>query len=212
MLGIIRVLSTTDEQVLQEHARLMEESHGFIAHTECIADQPHGIYDDASEAIAVPKIVELAHKLEARGDIDAVSISCAADPALAAAREAVRIPVLGAGECGAHAAMMVADKVAVIGISDDTPPRMRAILGDRFHSYRVSERHRRSTDLFADDALEALHVEAQHAANEGANAILFACTGFSTIGLKDYLAPRLQIPVIDLVQAQANAYSLIQKA
>lgn len=212
MLGIIRVLTTTEEQVLQEHTRLIGESHGFTSYTECIENQPYGIHDDESETLAIPKIVELAQKLEARGDIDAVTISCAADPALDTAREAVHIPMLGAGECGAHAAMTVADQIAVLGIGNDVPPRMRSILGERFHSYRVSEMHRRSTDLFAKDALESLRTKAQDAVNQGAGAILFACTGFSTIGLKDYLAPTLSVPAIDLVQAQANAYSLIAKA
>lgn len=212
MLGIIRVLTTADEAVLGEHSRLMRASHGIESVSQCIADQPHGIYDDETETVAVPKIVALAKELAAREDVDVVSISCAADPALAEARAAVDVPVLGAGECGAHAAMMVADRVAVIGIGDDAPPRMRAILGERFHSYRVSPGHRRSTDLFAEDALESLTGVAQQAIDEGAGAILFACTGFSTIGLKDHLASRVSVPVIDLVQAQANAYSLIAKA
>ncbi|WP_025105341.1 aspartate/glutamate racemase family protein [Microbacterium paraoxydans] len=212
MLGIIRVLTTTDEAVLGEHSRLMRESHGIDSVSRCIADQPHGIYNDESEAVAAPKILELAAELGSRPDVDAISISCAADPALIEARSALDIPVFGAGECGAYAAMMVADRVAVIGIGDDLPERMRTILGDRFHSYRVSPEHRRSTDLFADDALDALTRLAQQAVDEGAGAILFACTGFSTIGLQAHLASSIQIPVIDLVQSQAVAYSLISKA
>lgn len=211
MLGIIRVLTTADEAVLGEHSRLMRASHGIESSSHCISGQPHGIYNDHTEVVAIPKIVALAQALAAEDDIDAIAISCAADPALLEAREAVEIPVLGAGECGAHMAMMVADHVAVIGIGDEIPAPMKAILGDRLHSYRVSPTHRRSTDLFADDALASLTQVAQQAVAEGAGAILFACTGFSTIGLRGHLASKISVPVIDLVEAQATAYSLITK-
>lgn len=211
MLGIIRVLTSNDQQVLHEHSRLMEKSHGIVSHTECIDDQPDGVYDDESEAQAIPKIIALAQQLAARGDIDAITISCAADPGLEPARKAIDIPVLGAGECGAHAALTVADRIAVLGIGHDVPPRMRAILGDRFHSYRNSVAHRRTTDLFATDAFESLLAQAQEAEEGGADAVLFACTGFATVGLRTFLAATLSIPVIDLVHAQANAYSLITR-
>lgn len=41
---------------------------------------------------------------------------------------------------------------------------------------------------------------------QGAEVILFACTGFSTIHLKESLQEEIHIPIIDLVEAQGRAY------
>lgn len=209
MLGIIRVLTTEDESVLKEHGRLMKEESSVDSLTRCIPDQPFGIYDAVTEAQAAPKIVELARTLEADERIAAISISCAADPALEEVRQAVSLPVIGAGVSGAYAARMISSSVAVLGITEAVPDQMRVALGPALHSVRFHPLFRKATDLHADGARKALLECAQDAEEEGATAILFACTGFSTIHLKSYFDSRLTIPSIDLVQAQAIAYTLL---
>lgn len=67
-LGIIRVLTTSDRSLLEEHARLLQRDYGVQTLTRCIPDQSTGIFDDASEALAVPKIVQLGQEL-----VDAVN-------------------------------------------------------------------------------------------------------------------------------------------
>ena len=210
MLGIIRVLSTQDESVLLEHGRLMNRTAAVDSRTRCIPDQPFGVHDEASAARAVPKIVALAKSFEADERIDAISISCAADPALEQCREAVRLPVAGAGVCGAHAARMVSDSVAVLGISKTVPEGMKAALGPALHSVHHHPKLRKATDLFGPQARQALLACAQQAQSDGATAVLFACTGFSTIHLKPHFDAHLAIPSIDLVQAQAIAYNLLR--
>ena len=208
MLGIIRVLTTQDESVLLEHGRLMNHEGAVETRTQCIPDQPFGIHDDLTAARAVPKIVALAKRFEADKRIDAIAISCAADPALGECRTAVSLPVIGAGVSGAYAARMVSDSVAVLGITEDVPDRMRAALGPALHSVRHHPDLRKTTDLAGPDARQALLTCAQKAQSDGATAILFACTGFSTIRLKPHFDAHLAIPSIDLVQAQAIAYKL----
>lgn len=210
MLGIIRVLTTEDEDVLQEHGRRLQRVYNIDSISRCIPSQPNGIYDDESEEIAIPKIVELAKQMEKEGNVAAITISCAADPAIDETRENVSIPVLGAGISGAHAACMVGSKVGVVGISDTAPPRMIAELGDKFHSYSYSPAHRKTTDLFKEDAKSELLKVINDVVSSGADVILFACTGFSTIRLKDYLKGKIDVPVIDLVEAQGIAYQLIE--
>lgn len=211
MLGIIRVLTTSDEGVLLEHGDRLKENFGFSTKTRCIPSQPNGIYDEQSEKIAIPKIVALAKKMAREVEIDALTISCAADPALEEARDAVNVPVLGAGICGAHAACMVGSNVAVIGITDQVPMGIKNELGDKFFSYSFATTLRKTTDLFQADAKEKLLHIAEEAIKAGADVILFACTGFSTIRLKDYLINYLNVPVIDLVDAQGIAYQLIER-
>jgi Asp/Glu/hydantoin racemase len=135
MLGIIRVLTTDQDDILQEHGAILHEKYKINSISRCIPSQPNGIYDDRSEEIAIPKIIELARQMEAEGKVDVLTISCAADPALEETRAQVKIPVLGAG----------------------------------------------------------------------------ICTGFSTIRLKDYLRSRVNVPIIDLVEAQGIAYQLVNR-
>src|SRR5690606_962978 len=112
-------------------------------------------------------------------------------------------PILGAGACGARAACLVGQLIAVIGITDQIPLTIEKGLKDQFHSYRYDPTLRKTTDLLSPDAKEKLLAIAQEAIAEGADVVLFACTGFSTIRLKDYLVTHIDIPVIDLVEAQA---------
>ncbi|MCG3088250.1 aspartate/glutamate racemase family protein [Sporosarcina cyprini] len=211
MLGIIRVLTTDNQDVLLEHGKRMWDTHEVETVTKCIDDQPNGIYDSESEQLAIPKIVALAKELMQQEGIDAVTISCAADPGLEEVRRLTDFTVLGAGACGATAACLAGEHVAVIGITDKIPLNIEKELQDKFHSYTYSPALRKTTDLFSTDAQETLLALAQEAIAAGADVILFACTGFSTIKLKDYLVEHIAIPVIDLVEAQAMVYELVRR-
>ncbi|WP_257347422.1 aspartate/glutamate racemase family protein [Pseudalkalibacillus decolorationis] len=209
MLGILRVLTTADENVLLEHGKKMHEFARVSSITHCIPNQPNGIYNDESEQEANPQIIKLAKWMEEELNVDAITISCAADPAIEECRAAVSIPVLGAGLCGAHTACMAGRKVGVIGITEESPGKIIKELGEHYHSYAFSKKLRKTTDLFAEDAKEELINVARGLIDSGADVILFACTGFSTIGLKDYFVQYLTVPIVDLIEAQAIAYQLI---
>lgn len=211
MLGIIRVLTTEDEEVLLEHGKRMWETDQVHTLTRCIKDQPNGIYDSESETVAVPKIISLAQELIREDGVDAVTISCAADPAL---KELSRISdyyVMGAGACGAKAAIQAGKKVAVMGITENIPQNIEEDLGEYFHSYYHSPNLRKTTELFSGSAKNELLALANQAIQSGADVLLFACTGFSTIRLKEFLSKETHIPIIDLVEAQATVYKQFKK-
>lgn len=209
MLGIIRVLTTKDNEILQEHGHKMYESYNVNSVTHCIPDQPNGIYDEETERKAIPKIIELAQYMHKQYELDSITISCAADPALDETREVLDIPILGAGVSGAHAAAMVGSKVGIIGITEEPPSRMKEELGARYFLHSFSPKLRKTTDLFSEGAKEELLHVVNEMTQSGADVILFACTGFSTIRLKDYLVKYTNVPIVDLVEAQAIAYQLI---
>jgi hypothetical protein len=60
LLGMIRVLTQSDPDAVAAHGNLVARTFGLAVVSECIPDQPEGIYDDATEALAVPKIVAAA--------------------------------------------------------------------------------------------------------------------------------------------------------
>ncbi|WP_374954722.1 OPT/YSL family transporter [Paenibacillus sp. AR247] len=73
-----------------------------------ISDQPLGIYDDASEEAALPKIVELGIQMEQEG-CRLLIVSCAADPGVRELRSRVSIPVIGAGSSAALVALSLGE-------------------------------------------------------------------------------------------------------
>jgi allantoin racemase len=207
-LGVIRVVSLQATADISEHGQLMEKFSGIRTVSMTIADQPHGVYDSNSEREAVPKIISLAERLSARADVDAVTVSCAADPAVDQLRRQLDTPVFGAGNSGASIARAAGSRVGVIGITEAVPAAIATVLGDSLLDYRNSDRAQQTTSLGNFGVLEALTEHASDLKDEGADVLLFACTGFSGIGLKEHLQTHVSIPIIDLVEAQATSYAL----
>lgn len=198
-LGIIRVLTTDDEKVLLEHGRLIEAQYGLRSFTRCIPDQPSGVFDEITEARAVPKIVALGREMEESG-AGALFLSCASDPGLAELRAAVRVPVIGAGSAAARVAAMLGLPVAVIGVGAKAPRPFRALLDEKVRYARpsgVTTTNDLLTPVGAAAALDS--ARALHA--EGIQVIAFACTGLSTIGLAATIREQIGCAVVDAVSA-----------
>lgn len=199
LLGIIRVLTTTDDGVLLEHGRLLEKHYGLKSLTRCIPAQPNGIFDADSEALAVPKIVALGRELVEAG-CGAIFLSCAADPGLAALRAAVPVPVISAGSAAARVAALIGLPVAVIGIGAEAPAPFRTLLGEHV-PYARPEGVTQTTDLLKPEGLQSALACVEQLLSEGARVIAFSCTGFSTIGLAPLLRDQLGCVAIDAVDA-----------
>lgn len=210
MLGIVRVATKENQAEVDRHGDRMTQFAGFQAVSASIRDQPYGIYDDATEADAVPKIVETAKWLAQVPGVDAISVSCAADPAVAEMRTALEIPVIAPGFVGATIARTIGTKIGVLGITKDVPEGIRHALGESLIAYRRSDSNTDTTSLSLPGAISRLTEKAAELESMGADVVLFACTGFSGIGLKAHLSGQIGIPIVDLVEAQAAAYMIIR--
>ena len=63
-VGLIRVLTTDDPNLLGMHGELIESYFPMLEiESRCIPDQPEGIHDDATMSLGVPKVVELAQQM-----------------------------------------------------------------------------------------------------------------------------------------------------
>lgn len=203
--GLIRVLTTSDVALLNLHGKLIMEYFSEIEIiSACIPDQPEGIHDDATETIAVPKVMELAGAMEADG-MEAVIISCAGDPAVPQATSALRIPVIGAGRASAAMARVLERPIGVLGITEKVPQAILDILGGYFQADAVPCGVASTLDLMKPDGMAAAVEAGSLLMERGARAILLACTGLSTIGAADRLRDALGVPVIDPVRAEAAA-------
>jgi len=201
-IGVVRVLTTQDERLLRAHGRLIE-SHvpRFETISRCIEDQPEGIHDDHTRQIAIPKIVKLGRALEDEG-VHALIISCVDDPGVDELRNAVMIPVIGAGSAAASLALSLGRKVGVLTITETTPEVVKRILGKHFHAEAKPKGVTTTLDLLREEETPHLLIAAQQLKRRGADVILLGCTGYATIGIASQLKS-LSIPVADPVLASA---------
>jgi allantoin racemase len=198
-LGIIRVLTTSDQSVLLEHGRILEAEFGLKSVTRCIEDQPDGIYDQASETLAVPKIVRLGRRLQDEG-CTALFLSCAADPGLAQLRAAVTVPVVSAGSAAARVAAYLNLPAAVIGIGDAAPAPFRRLLGEDV-TYARPDGVTKTVDLLTPAGRAAALDCARRLHDGGAKVIVFSCTGLTTIGLAPRIRAEIGCAAVDAVTA-----------
>jgi Asp/Glu/hydantoin racemase len=199
MLGIIRVLTHDDVHFVEEHGRLIQQEYDIASISRCIDEQRNGIFDAASEALAVPKIIALGKALEAQG-CTALFLSCAADPGLALLRAAVTIPVVAAGSASASIAAMLKRPVAVMGIGAAAPAPFRTLLGEEV-LYARPEGVTKTTDLLTPEGRASALACADKLYQQGVEVIAFSCTGFSTIALADAIRVKPGRIAIDAVSA-----------
>jgi allantoin racemase len=201
-IGLIRVVSFTDARVANLHGELLEKRFPEMqVVSRCIPDQPEGIFDDASETIAVPKIIELGAAMAREDGIAALIISCAADPAVRQLRERLRIPVVGAGSASACVALTIGDKVGTLGITEGTPSCMKAILAGRLVAEVRPRGVKNTLDLMKPEGRQSAFSALDALVQAHAGVIALACTGYATLGIAADLQKRAGIPVVDAVEA-----------
>jgi allantoin racemase len=200
-IGLIRVLTTEDENLLNAHGGLLESRFPELqVESRCINNQPKGIYDEESSALAIPKILELGKEIEREG-VKAIIVSCADDPGVEELRKIVTIPVVGAGSSCASVSLSCGGKIGTLGIRERAPRIMRDILGDHLVAQTRPEGVKTTLDLLTAEGRENALSAAEHLRKNGAEVIALACTGYTTIGIARDLEGAVSIPVIDPVEA-----------
>ena len=201
-IGVIRVLTTDDPELLNRHGRLLERYFPMFETTSrCIPDQPEGIHDDETEARAVPKILALARQMSAEG-FHALIISCAGDPAVEACRRELPIPVVGGGRSTAALAMFYGDRPAAVGITAQIPRGYAAVFGERCVGSARGKGVSSTMDLMRSGGRAATAEAARMLKQRGADVLALSCTGTSTAGIAPQLERELGIPVLDPVMSE----------
>ena len=157
------------------------------------------------EALVVPDILARVVEAEKEG-LDAVIIDCMADPGMYAARELVRIPVVGPAQASMHLAAILGYRFSVLTVFEQDGPSVedqaaRYGLSDRLASVRgfnipvlvLHEDTEGTLRVVTDCAERAVR-------QDGAHVIIPGCTGLAG------MAPRIQaglaergceVPVLD---------------
>lgn len=157
------------------------------------------------DALATPGILQRVVQAEEDG-ADAVIIDCMADPGLHAARELVRIPVIGPAQASMHLAVVLGHRFSILGTSDRDVPWVedqvtRYGLLRHLASVRAINIPVLSLATDPEATIQALISAAEQAVREdGAHVLIPGCTGLAG------LAPRIRqalstqgydIPVLD---------------
>ena len=201
-IGLIRVLTTDDPEILGLHGKvIMDAFPDLEVITRCISDQPQGVFDDATEKQAWPKVVALAQEMAEEDNVRASVISCAADPGVRQAREVLAIPVIGAGSAAAHVALTLGNSIAALGITADVPTAMANTLGSALVAAAKPAGVETTVDLMKSSGKKAVLEAAVQLMEKGARVLALACTGMTTIGAAQVIHKELGIKVVDPVIA-----------
>ncbi|ALN75034.1 aspartate/glutamate racemase family protein [Aureimonas sp. AU20] len=193
---------------------------GLVVSGSQIDFGPGSIESEFETAVCAPDTIRKIVEAEREG-VDAVVIDCMADPALRAAREAVRIPVVGPSQAAMHIAAMLGHRFSVITVMR----RLRAQFENAaavhgLASRMTSVRHVDIPVLALEDDLDAtkrLLVEQARLAVEidGAEAVIFGCTGLlgCASAVRDgLLSHGIDIPVVDPIPNAVNVAAALVRS
>ncbi|MFV2043476.1 MAG: aspartate/glutamate racemase family protein [Anaerolineales bacterium] len=211
-IGLIRVLSLEDEKGINSHGLMLE---AFFGDTQvnvvnrCIKGHPKGLYNELEVRAAIPKIVRLGQEMERNDGVQSLLVSCVADPGVPELRAASNLPVIGAGAAAAAVALAMGKPVGALSVVDDILNPIAELLGDRLVAWEVPDGVESTVDLMTMEGKERILEAGEAARIRGAEVILLACTGFSTVRIAPFLEERLRMPVVDpVISAGLLAYYL----
>lgn len=177
-----------------------------------LADDPQGppsIESALEESIAAAGVGRAAARLHDRG-FDAVVVGCFGDPGLDAARETLRIPVVGPAQAAAHLAAQLGDRFAILTVLEGVVPTLRRLM--RLYGLETSLaavlavevpvlelRERRA------EVLETLVGRAEAALAQGADALVLGCMTMGFLDVAGQLQERIGVPVVNPVLAGLHA-------
>ncbi|MHB0885802.1 MAG: aspartate/glutamate racemase family protein [Bacillota bacterium] len=195
-VGMARSTLDQREAMLKTFAR-----RDTVISVDCITHGPESIEGEYDEVLAAPEIVDRAVAAEREG-YDAFIIYCSSDPALAAAREMVSIPVIGPGEASILTAMALGQRLSIVTVLEETVPgnqRYYHRLG--FPEWRLASVRSlgipvsRLRDNLAPTSAALLATGRRCRDEDGAHVIVLACLGMAGLGAR--LQKELGLPVVD---------------
>lgn len=165
---------------------------------------PASIESHYDEILAAYDIVDKV-KEAAEGGMDGVFVDCFGDPGVDAARELVRIPVVGGFQPAALTASLVAGRWSVVTVLKSVLPMIRDLarkLGVDRNVASIRDINTPVLELSDKKVLEERLLKHSEAAviQDGAEAIVLGCTGM--LGLAQTLEKQLRerglpVPVVD---------------
>lgn len=185
---------------------------------ECLENTRICIDSQLDVALAAPEIIQKAISAE-RAGYDAVGIYCTSDPGLWACREAVKIPVIGAGMASFMTAMMLGNQISFLSTAEGRRSEkiefarqcgidMSRIASVRSVEYDILKEQVRERRDSQDQSGESLKKRLKESIikcrdEDHAEVVILGCLSFAGMGRS--LSEETGIPVIDPAYAMASS-------
>jgi allantoin racemase len=200
-LRILVINPNTTQAMTDEIGHVADAAAAPGTEITCVQPEagPRSIEGAADEVLAGYHTLDMV--AASRGRYDAYVIACFGDPALAACREVVTVPVIGIAEASFHMASLVAYKWSIVTVL----PRVKPLLEELVHRngmemrcasirctpltvLEIEEDLERTKRMMVEEARSAI-------AEDGAEAILLGCAGLGP--LDKWMQEQLGVPVLD---------------
>ena len=201
-------------ELIGEEARLAASEQ-----TEIVAinplNGPPAIQGAADGDAALPHLIELFDRQVATGEYDAVIIACFDDTGLWQLKERSGLPVIGIGEAGFHAAMLLGKRFSVVTTLPVSVPVIEENIADQGISARCAKV--RATEipvleLEANRGASFLRISQEIGAaltEDRCDSIVLGCAGMTDIA--EELQKKFKIPIIDGVKAAVGLCEMLYK-
>lgn len=202
---VIRPIISSRPNVEVEEELKPYASAGTEISAVCLDRGPASVESEYDHTLSSPFVVLRAEEAE-RDGVDGIVSYCFVDPGVKAAREAVKIPIVGAGEAALTLASLLSDRISVVTILKNLAPLIRHNaramgLGDRLVSVRAVEipvlelddDHNRMEDALFQEMLAAIR-------SDGAEVLVLGCTGMTEVARnleRRLAAAGPEVPVVD---------------
>lgn len=204
----VHIITPLISRGFRDDAPLRAAFDGICRITSSYLDKgPASVESAVDEVLAAPGVVDAAIRAERQG-ADAIVIDCMLDPGIDAAREAVSVPVIGAGEAGLAAAA-TQGRFSVVTVLDRQAPMFRALaMRHGLAGLLTSVRGIGVPVLALETGREASITKtipacAAALSEDGAQAVVFGCTGM--FGFADPATEALDLPQGRIIDPLPNA-------
>ena len=201
---LIRPIVSEREDYLEEAIFKPFAAAGTEIKARRLTYGPASIESEYDMALSAPDVFKLAEEGEKEG-YDGAIINCFVNPGLDGAKEAVRYPIVGAGEASINLALCLGRRIGIITIMPNIIPLIRKQNQDMITTGRIVSIRSIDTPVLGiyndQEIFEKMFEEANKAIiEEGVDTIVLGCTGLG--GMAEQLSERLQknnlpVPVVD---------------
>jgi len=183
------------------------QSHAGSGIAVEIRDNPEGpasIESAAEEQQAAAGLLEALPG--AAAGFDAVIIGCFGDPGLRAARDLVKVPVIGPAQASLHLAAQMGDRIGLLTVVDSVIPVLHDLVDDYGLAGSLATVRAVNVPVLRlrecrDEVIGRLVAEGQECLDEGAAALVLGCMTMGFLEVAETLQAELGAPVVNPVLA-----------
>jgi allantoin racemase len=199
------------ENILKAREKMLGKvcEPGTVLSMECLVKTKVEIDSLRDVALASPEILEIALRAEEEG-FDAVVLYCFSDPALAACREMLTIPVIGSAQAAILLAVALGYRISIITLTTARVAekwmfaRACGVDEGRIASVRGLDKNFSPSGGHSDEVLQYLKKTALSCVKEdGADVLILGCLSLAEKG--EWLSQAIGVPVVDPAFAGVSA-------